>query len=70
MHAAADTEHEVVYGHRDFEYMLPSQIRASFLWAPYLANVTEHMQRWYEFIASHPLTVLCPTAAAADASQP
>ena len=27
--------------------MLPSQIRASFLWAPYLANITEHMQRWY-----------------------
>ena len=47
-----------MYGHRDFEYMLPSQIRASFLWAPYLANITEHMQRWYA-----PLIIVPPGTA-------
>ena len=39
-------EHEVVYGHRDFEYTLPGQLRASFLWTPYLSNATALLSNW------------------------
>ncbi len=38
----------VVYGHRDFEYMLPSKIRASFIWAPYADNLTDMFANWCE----------------------
>ena len=36
----------VVYGHRDFEYHLPSNIRASFTWAPYADNLTQLYSNW------------------------
>ena len=36
----------VAYGHQSFEYTLPGDIRASFIWAPYTANVTEHIKSW------------------------
>ena len=36
----------VVYGHRDFEYMLPGKIRTSFVWAPYADNLTELFANW------------------------
>jgi hypothetical protein len=38
---------EIVYGHRDFEYMLPNNIRATFKWAPYIANLTVLFSNWY-----------------------
>ena len=38
---------QVVYGHRDFEYMLPGNVRASFIWAPYAANLTTMYTNWY-----------------------
>ncbi len=37
----------MVYGHRDFEYMLPGNVRASFIWAPYAANLTTMYTNWY-----------------------
>ena len=40
-------DQQVVYGHRDFEYVLPDNIRATFLWAPYTTNITAHMRKWY-----------------------
>lgn len=36
----------VVYGHQDFEYELPGSTRASFLWRPYMANLTAQMHNW------------------------
>ena len=36
----------VAYGHQSFEYTLPGAIRASFIWAPYTANVTAQIQTW------------------------
>lgn len=40
-------EQQIVFGHQDFEYMLPGSVRASFIWAPYTANLTSHIQQWY-----------------------
>ena len=37
---------QVVYGHRDFEYMLPDNIKATFIWAPYAANLTSVYTNW------------------------
>ena len=37
---------QVVYGHRDFEFTLPNDIRASFIWAPYAANLTSMYTNW------------------------
>ena len=39
-------EHTVIFGHRDFEYNLPGNIRASFIWAPYASNLTAHLGNW------------------------
>lgn len=39
-------EQKIVYGHQDFEYMLPGKIKASFLWAPYAENLTSHLYGW------------------------
>ena len=30
----------------DFEYELPGSTRASFLWRPYMANLTAQMHNW------------------------
>jgi len=35
-----------VFGHQNFEYVLPGNIRATFLWAPYGANLTAHFRAW------------------------
>ena len=35
-----------MFGHQDFEYELPSSTRASFLWRPYMANLTAQMHNW------------------------
>ena len=37
---------QVVYGHRNFEFTLPNDIRASFIWAPYAANLTSMYSNW------------------------
>ncbi len=39
-------DHQVVYGHQDFEYMLPGNIRATFLWAPYATNLSYLVDTW------------------------
>ena len=36
-----------MYGHRDFEYQLPGNLRATFLWSPYLSNATSLLNSWY-----------------------
>ena len=41
----------VAYGHQSFEYKLPGDIRASFFWAPYTANVTEQIRAWCAVMA-------------------
>lgn len=46
---------QVVYGHRDFAYMLPGNIRASFIWAPYAANLTTMYTNWYAFATQPPV---------------
>lgn len=38
---------QIVYGHRDFEYMLPNNIKATFKWVPYIKNVTDLFSNWY-----------------------
>ena len=43
---ASSDSRRVAYGHQSFEYTLPGNIRASFVWAPYTANVTEHIRTW------------------------
>ncbi|CAL5218696.1 g407 [Coccomyxa viridis] len=43
---SGDGKQQVVYGHRDFEYMLPGNVRASFIWAPYAANLTTMYTNW------------------------
>ena len=45
-HASCAGKQQVVYGHRDFEYMLPGNIRATFFWAPYAANLTTMYTNW------------------------
>ena len=40
----------VAYGHQSFEYTLPGDIRASFIWAPYTANVTEQLRTWCDVV--------------------
>ena len=54
MHERCRSSHagkqQVVYGHRDFEYMLPGNVRASFIWAPYAANLTTMYTNWYALI--------------------
>ena len=47
LHVFIAGKQQVVYGHRDFEYMLPGNIRASFIWAPYAANLTTMYTNWY-----------------------
>lgn len=42
----ADDDEQIVFGHRDFEYTLPGNIRASFIWAPYTANITSRITQW------------------------
>jgi len=37
---------QIVFGHQNFEYVLPGNIRATFLWAPYGANLTAHFREW------------------------
>lgn len=49
---------QVVYGHRDFEYMLPGNVRASFIWAPYAANLTTMYTNWYAHaMQTHPPSI-------------
>lgn len=48
-------EQKIVFGHQDFQYTLPGNVRASFIWAPYTVNVTSHIQKWY---AKCPLPLL------------
>lgn len=43
MHAE---KQRIVFGHQDFEYSLPGDIQASFLWAPYTVNLTSHLTKW------------------------
>ncbi|KAL3149930.1 hypothetical protein ABBQ38_013293 [Trebouxia sp. C0009 RCD-2024] len=43
---AQDDEQKIVFGHQDFQYTLPGNVRASFIWAPYTVNVTSHIQKW------------------------
>ncbi|KAK9808799.1 hypothetical protein WJX72_003900 [[Myrmecia] bisecta] len=37
---------QVVFGHRDFEYTLGGNIRATFAWAPYAANISGLLSTW------------------------
>lgn len=43
---AKDEEQKIVFGHQDFEYTLPGNVRASFIWAPYTVNVTSRIKQW------------------------
>ena len=36
----------MVYGHQSFQFQLPGDIRASFVWAPYAANITDLVGEW------------------------
>lgn len=41
-----DPRAAVVYGHQDFEHVLPHGARASFVWAPFEANVSAAIEGW------------------------
>jgi len=49
---------QIVFGHRDFEYLLPGSIKATFLWAPYGTNLTAHFKAWWESLC------MCPRSTA------
>ena len=49
---------QIVFGHRDFEYLLPGSIKATFLWAPYGTNLTAHFKAWWESL------YMCPRSTA------
>ena len=42
-----------MYGHQSFEFQLPGNTRASFLWAPYTANISQHLHEWCAMPLSH-----------------
>ncbi|CAL8470181.1 g9723 [Coccomyxa elongata] len=44
--ASHDSSQQIVYGHQDFEYTLPNNIRATFKWAPYITNLTVLLSNW------------------------
>ena len=44
--ASADPSAAVVLGHRDFEHALPHGARASFVWAPFEANLSAAVEGW------------------------
>eukprot|EP00884_Botryococcus_braunii_P005898 jgi/Botrbrau1/15309/Bobra.0319s0001.1 len=46
LRALANGDHQVVYGHQDFEYVLTGNIRATFLWAPYATNLSSLVDTW------------------------
>ena len=46
-----------MFGHQDFEYVLPGNIKATFLWAPYGTNLTAHFKAWCD---SPPALSLAP----------
>ena len=54
----------VAYGHQSFEYTLPGAIRASFVWAPYTANVTDQINAWCATT-----TGICPCRVSSKGSQ-
>lgn len=39
-------DQRIVFGHQNFEYDLPENVKATFVWAPYAANLTGHLQKW------------------------
>ncbi|KAK9825359.1 hypothetical protein WJX81_003344 [Elliptochloris bilobata] len=49
---------QIVFGHRDFEYVLPGSIKATFLWAPYAPNLTAHFKAWDDGLAAPDAFVL------------